>query len=98
MPEIAEAEALLAALAESKEVKSEAASRRRRAQLQTSYSKALAWSRGFAAEESQAAAVSAQQLVAGVNDPAARFAVYRTKCLASFMSGQIGPARSTAEA
>jgi predicted ATPase len=97
MPEIAEAQALLAVLAESQELQAEAASRRRRAQLQTSYSKALAWSRGFAAEETQAAAASAQELAVGVNDPAARFAVYRTTCLASFMSGRFGSARSTAE-
>jgi predicted ATPase len=41
MPEIAEAEALLAGLGETGEVKSAAASRQRRLQLQTSYSQAV---------------------------------------------------------
>jgi predicted ATPase len=97
MPEIAEAQALLTALEETDEVKFAANSRRRRAQLQTSYSKALARSRGFAAEETMAAAASARRLAAEVKDPAARFAIYRAQCLSSFMSGQIGSARLTAE-
>jgi class 3 adenylate cyclase/predicted ATPase len=97
MPEIGEAQALLAALEETDEVKFAADSRRRRAQLQASYSKALAWSRGFAAEETMAAAASARRLAAEVKDPAARFAVYRAQCLSRFMSGQIGSARLTAE-
>ena len=46
LPEIAEAQALLAALAESDEVKEAAASRKRRLELQASYGLALTWSRG----------------------------------------------------
>ena len=55
MPEIAQAQALLATLAESHDVKREAAQRRRRLDLQTSYGRALLWAKGFAAEETKAA-------------------------------------------
>ena len=55
MPEIAEAQTLLAALAESDDVKVEAAQRRRRLDLQTSYGRALLWAKGFAAEETKVA-------------------------------------------
>ncbi len=51
MPEIAEAQALLAALAEADEVKNAAASRQRRLQLQTSYGQALMLSRGYGSGE-----------------------------------------------
>ena len=51
MPEIAEGQALLAALVETDKVKVAAASRERRLKLQTSYGQAMAWSRGFANEE-----------------------------------------------
>ena len=44
MPEIDEAQALLAALDKTGEVKDAAASRQRRLQLQTSYSQAVMWS------------------------------------------------------
>jgi predicted ATPase len=54
-PEIAEAQAFHAALAETDEVKSSAAARQRRRKLQTSYGRALAWSKGFAHEETRAA-------------------------------------------
>jgi hypothetical protein len=53
MPEIAEAQALLAALAETTEVKAASAQRQRRLDLQTSYSHALMWGKGFAAEETK---------------------------------------------
>ena len=55
MPEIAEAQALLAALAETDEVKAAEAQRQRRLDLQTSYSQAMMWAKGFAAEETRAA-------------------------------------------
>jgi ATP/maltotriose-dependent transcriptional regulator MalT len=47
MPEIAEARALLAALAETDEVKAEAAQRQRRLHLQTAYGQAVMWSKGL---------------------------------------------------
>ena len=64
-PEIAEAQALLAALAETGEVKKEAAQRQRRLKLQTSYGQALQWSKGYVAEEATAAFKRAQELAAG---------------------------------
>ena len=73
MPEIAEAQALLAALEETDEVKAGAASRQRRLQLQTSYSKALMWSRGYASEEAKATFAHAQELAKAVDNAAERF-------------------------
>ena len=55
MPEIAEAQALLAALSEAEEVKNGEARRRQRLQLQTGYAQAVAFSKGFLAEETKAA-------------------------------------------
>jgi hypothetical protein len=75
MPEIAEAQALLAALAETDEVKS-AASARRRLKLQTDYSRALLWSKGFSAGETSAALADASKLAAGTADFVERFAGY----------------------
>jgi predicted ATPase len=97
MPEIADAQALLAELAEKQEVKAATASRKRRLQLQAKYGLALTYSRGVAAEETKAAATRTERLAAEVSDPAARFAVYYGKWLASLIGGQMGPARATAE-
>ena len=55
MPEIAEAQALLAALAETEEVKAAETQRQRRVHLQTAYGQAMMWAKGFAAEETKAA-------------------------------------------
>jgi hypothetical protein len=62
MPEIAEAQALLATLAETNEVKAVVAQRERRIRLQTSYGQAVMWSKGFAAEETRAAFAHAREL------------------------------------
>ena len=71
-----EAQTLLAALAETDEVKNAAASRQRRLKLQTSYGQAMMWSRGFAAEETKAAFARARELAAGVDNAAERFDTY----------------------
>ncbi len=97
MPETAEAQALLAALAETDEVKAADAQRKRRLYLQTQYRSALAWSRGAAAEETKAAAARAEQLIAEVNDPAARFEVYDLQFLPSLLGGRLASAGSIAE-
>src|SRR5208337_2998016 len=97
MPEIAEAQALLAELAEKQEVKAATASRKRRLQLQANYGLALTYSRGVAAEETKAAATRTERLAAEVSDSAARFAVYYGQWLASLIGGQMGSARATAE-
>jgi hypothetical protein len=75
MPELAEARALLAALADSDEVKSAAASRRHRLELQTHYGQAMMWSRGFASDESKTAFARARTLAVGVGDASERFEV-----------------------
>ena len=74
MREIAEATALLAALAEAEEVKVATAQRERRLRLQTAYGQAMMWSKGFAAEETKAAFARATELAAKSDDFSERFA------------------------
>ena len=97
MPEIAEAQALLAALAETGEVKSAEASRQRRLQLQTGYSKALMWSQGYGSEEAKAAFARSLELAKGVDKAAERFEAYYGLCVGSLMRGELRSARETAE-
>jgi predicted ATPase len=97
MPEIAEAQALLAALAEIDEVKSSAVARQRRLHLQTSYSKALMLSRGFASEEAKAAFDQTQELARGVDKAAERFEAYWGLFIGSVLRGELRLARETAE-
>jgi predicted ATPase len=75
-PEIEEAQTLLAALAETDEVKNAAASRQRRLQLQTAYANALIHARGHGARETSAAFAKAQTLATGLGDAADRFSAY----------------------
>ena len=98
MPEIAEAQALLAALENSDEVKNAAASRQRRLQLQTSYGKALMLSRGYGSEEAKAAFAHAQELATGVDNAAQRFDAYFGQWVGSMLRGELRSARETAEA
>ena len=65
MPEIAEAQALLAALTETDEVKSEAARRRRDAQLRVAYGNALIPARGYGAPETAEAFAAAREQADG---------------------------------
>ena len=97
MPEIAEAQALLAALAESHDVKGEAAQRRRRLDLQTSYGWALLWAKGFAAEETKAAFARVQEIAGSAKEPAARVAIHDAECLRTFMRGEYRDAQEIAE-
>ncbi|HKN29591.1 MAG TPA: hypothetical protein VJY34_17580 [Roseiarcus sp.] len=97
MPEIAEAQALLAALAEADEVKNAAASRQRRLQLQTSYGQALMLSRGYGSEEAKAAFAHAQELATGVDNAAERFDAYYGQWAGSMLRGELRSARETAE-
>ena len=96
-PEIGEAQSLLATLAETDDVKNAAASRQRRLQLQTSYGRAMAWSKGFAAEETKAAFARAAELAPGVDDADARFVAYYGLWLGSFARGELAMARKAAE-
>src|SRR5262249_36274743 len=96
-PEIAEAQALFAALTDADEVKNAADPRRRRLKLQTSLGRAMAWSKGFAAEETTAAFTRAAELASGVDDSDARFVAYYGLWLGSFARGELAIARKTAE-
>ena len=85
MPEIAEADALLAALADTAEVKAAEAQRQRRLHLQTAYGQAMLWSKGFAAEDTKVALAHAAELAGKSDGFAERFAACRgqwTICLA----------------
>ena len=97
MLEIAEAHALLAALAESDELKNAAASRQRRLQLQTRLGRALMYSRGFGSDESKTAFARARTLAAGVGDASERFDAYNGLFLGSLVRGELSLARETAE-
>jgi class 3 adenylate cyclase/predicted ATPase len=97
MPEILEAQALLAALAETDEVKSAAASRQRRLQLQTRLGQAVMYSRGFASDESMTAFARARTLAAGVGDAGERFDAYFGLFIGSLVRGELSLARETAE-
>jgi tetratricopeptide (TPR) repeat protein len=74
MPEIAEAQTLLAELADSDEVKADAARRQQRQDLQVGMANALLQGRGIHAPETQAAFERADELGAGV-DPMERLAI-----------------------
>jgi predicted ATPase len=97
MPEIAEGQALLAALADSDEVKALAASRQRRLQLQTRYGQAMMYSRGFASDESKTAFARARALAAGVQNASERFDAYWGLFAGSLLRGELSLARETAE-
>jgi predicted ATPase len=97
MPEIAEAQALLAALAETDEVKSAAASRQRRLQLQARYGQAMMHSRGYASDESKTAFARARTLAARAGDASERFDAYFGLLAGSLLRGELGLARETAE-
>jgi predicted ATPase len=74
-PEIEQAQVLLAALAETDEVKNAVASRQRRLKLQTDLGKALMFSRGYGAEESKAAFIRARELATTIEDATERFTI-----------------------
>ena len=97
MPEIAEAQALLAALAETEEVKAAIAQRRRLLDLQTSYGQALQYGKGFAAEETEAAFARAGELAGQKENPAGRFVAFYGQCLGTFMRGEFPLAQEMAE-
>jgi predicted ATPase len=97
MPEIAEAQALLAALGECAEVKSAAASRQRRLELQTRYSQAVMYSRGYASEESKTAFARALNLAGGAGDASGRYDAYYGLFIGGLVRGELGFARETAE-
>ena len=96
MPEIAEAQALLATLAENEEVKTAVVARRQRLHLQISYGHAVMWLRGYAAEETKAAFARAQELATGIGNAAERFDVY-SQWAGCMVRGEPESALATAE-
>ena len=93
MPEIADAHALLAALAEMDEVKSAEGQRQRRLHLQTAYGQAMMWAKGFAAEETKAAFARASELAANTDNFAARFATGHSQWASAVVRGEQRRAR-----
>ena len=97
MPEIAEAQALLAALAETEEVKAAIAQLRRRLDLQTSYGQALQFGKGFAAEETEAAFARLAEFARPNENPAARFGAFYGQWISNYFRGEFSVAREMAE-
>src|SRR5208337_2183796 len=74
MPEVAEAQALLGALTEVKQVKDAKAQRQRLTQLHVAYGNALSTARGWGAQETTEAFVRARESVSGDKDAPERLA------------------------
>ena len=98
MPEIAEAQALLAALAETDEVKAEAAQRRRLTQLHVAYGNALFAARGYGAPETTEAFARARESASGDKDAPERLAADYGLWVGSYMRGELPSMRAHAAA
>ena len=97
MPKIAEAQALLAALADTEEVKADAAQRRQRLHLQTAYGRAVMWSKGFGSDEARAAFDRAQELTKDAGNVDERFATLYGLFVTSLVRGELRTANEAAE-
>jgi tetratricopeptide (TPR) repeat protein len=97
MPEIAEAQALLAELAEMEEVRNTSAFRKRQIDLLLSLGNALIATRGYGAPETQAAFAKARDLAAGVENLNERYAVYYGLFIGSLVRGEWAFPRDIAE-
>ena len=97
MPEIAEAQALLAALAENEEVKADAARRQRLAQLRVAYGNALIAARGFGAPETTEAFARARESAAGDKGALDRLAADYGLWAGSFIRGELSRMRALRE-
>jgi tetratricopeptide (TPR) repeat protein len=98
MPEIAEAQALLATLSETDQVRSAISQRTRRLQLQTAYGQAMMYSRGFGAEETKAAFARAAELSTQSDSFSERFAAAHGRWTTGFMGCEFRTARELASA
>ena len=98
MPEIAEAQALLAALAETDEVKADAAQRQRLTQLQVAYGNALIAARGYGAPETTEAFARARESAAGDKDAPERLAADYGLWVGSYTRGELPSMRAHAAA
>ena len=95
-PPIAEAQALLAALAETDEVKAELRKRETRAKLHAGYALAAMMTKGFAAEETRAALARATSASGPAKTPE-HWTLHYARINADLMSGDHGSARARAE-
>ena len=98
MPEIAEAQALLTALAESDAVKAQAAQRRRLTQLHVAYGNALVAARGYGAPETTEAFAKAGQSASGEKDAPERMAADWGLWAGSYVRGDLPSMRTHAAA
>ena len=98
MPEIAEAQALLAALAETDEVRAEAARRQRQKQLQVAYGNALIAARGFGAPETTEAFAIARKSAHGDDAAPERLAADYGLWASSYVRGELPSMRTHAAA
>jgi predicted ATPase len=98
MLEIAEAHALLGALAEMEQVKSAQGQRQRRLHLQTAYGQAVMWSKGFGAEETKAAFARAAELAAKSDDFSERFAAAHGQWTIAILRSELRSAQELATA
>jgi predicted ATPase len=89
MPEIAEAQALLLALAGRDEVKADATRRERRTQLELNMATALLHGRGMQAPETRAAFERAGGFVAAIGDPMERLAILYGQFAGEFARGDV---------
>ena len=93
MPEIAEAQALLATLEETDEVKARGAERRRMAQLQAAYGAALIAARGYGAPEASEAFARAREFSARDKDAPERLAADFGLWVGSYVRGELSAMR-----
>ena len=94
MPEIAEAQALLTALAATDEVKVAAAHRQRLTQLHVSYGNALIAARGYGAPETTEAFARARESTAGDKDAPGRLSADYGLWVGSFTRGELPSMRA----
>ena len=97
MPEIAEAQALLAALAEMDEVKAEVARRRRKTRLHAAYGNAMILAHGYGARETSAAFERARD-TATAEDGFERLSAQYGLWAGSFVRGELGAMRELSAA
>ena len=98
MPEIAEAQALLTALAATDEVKVDAAQRQRLTQLQVAYGNALIAARGTGAPETTEAFARARESASGDKDATERLAADYGLWGSSYVRGELPSMRAHAAA
>ena len=98
MPEIAEAQGLLAALADNDAVKSDAAQRQRLTQLHVAYGNALIAARGYGAPETTEAFAKARELASWDKDAPGRLAADYGLWVGSHQRGELPSMRAQAAA